>query len=385
MSRYRLNSCFDPQEFLNKYWQQQPVLLPALFPDFEDALTAAELAGLACEEFIESRLIRTAAAGSWKLEPGPFVEATFQQLPARDWTLLVQAVDQWSETVAALKPLFDFIPSWRIDDVMVSYAVTGGGVGPHFDFYDVFLLQGSGQRRWLVGDRCAADAALLANSELKILANFETRHEFLLHPGDVLYLPPQTAHWGVAVSAGLCYSIGFRAPAVAEMLEAYSDALIAGADPAQRFTDASDRLPIRPGAINPASLVEALTAVVALVKDGDSFGKWFGTYVTEPKYPELVQPLAGELELSALLAQLNAGASLRRFPGSRFAFLELESGLVFFADGDPYEMAAGSVKAISMLCDLTPLNSTELSTILQTDSMPELILRLVNQGSLVLE
>lgn len=385
MSSYSLDSDFNRQEFLTKYWQQQPVLLPALFQDFDDPISAEELAGLACEDFIESRLISTGNDGNLTLEQGPFDAAKFQQLPPRDWTVLVQAVDQWSELVNSLKTPFDFLPSWRIEDVMVSYAAPGGGVGPHFDFYDVFLLQGSGQRRWLVGDRCPADAALLANSEQKILASFEAKQEFILNPGDVLYLPPQTAHWGIAVDESLCFSVGFRAPSVAEMLEGYSDSLIAQSDPAQRFTDSIDQLPIKPGAINPRSLQRAFHDLTELIADEQSFAKWFGCYVSDPKYPELVQPAEAQLELSALGARLDQGASLVRHPCSRFAFLQRESELYFFADGSLYKLASDTVDAVSILCELTTLNSREILIILQTDSMLELLLQLHNHGCLILE
>lgn len=385
MSSYALNPDFKRQEFLNKYWQQQPVLLPALFQDFDDPITAEELAGLACEEFIESRLINTGKDGNWALEQGPFDETMFQQLPSRDWTVLVQAVDQWSALVNALKTPFDFLPSWRIEDVMVSYAAPGGGVGPHFDFYDVFLIQGSGQRRWLVGDRCPADAALLANSEQKILQSFEAKQEFILNPGDVLYLPPQIAHWGTAVNESLCYSIGFRAPSVAEMLEGYSDSLIARSNPARRFTDSIDTLPLKPGAINPGSLQRALEDLTELIADESSFAKWFGCYVSNPKYPELVQPAEHPLELSALRSRLQQGASLVRHPCSRFAFLKYESELYFFADGGLHKLPSSALNAVSTLCELTTLYSREILIILKTDSMPELLLQLHNHGCLILE
>ena len=142
MKPLQLNPTFNVDAFLKQNWQKKPVLLPKLVQNFSDAISAEELAGLACEEFIESRLISDFKQGEWLLKNGPFEESDFTSLPESNWTLLVQAVDQWVEAVADIKALFDFLPSWRIDDIMISFAAQGGGVGPHYDYYDVFLLQG---------------------------------------------------------------------------------------------------------------------------------------------------------------------------------------------------------------------------------------------------
>lgn len=385
MSKIQFSDHFKPQDFLRQHWQKQPVLLPGFIPEFKELISPQELAGLACEEMVESRLVVAAEEESWELEHGPFKPGRFDDLPESKWSLLVQAVDQWSEKVAAIKPLFNFIPSWRIEDVMVSYATAGGGVGPHFDYYDVFLLQGQGQRRWQVGKHCAPDSVLMQHTDLGILASFEPVDEFILNKGDALYLPPQFAHWGVSQGNSLCYSIGFRAPALAEMLEGFSDTLIAAADPAQRYTDYRPEIPGKTGQIELQSLRHAFQTLLGTFSSEAKFATWFGCYVTQPKYPELIQPLSNALAEPELTARLEAGARLLRNPSSRFAFLELSdaSGLLFFADGSVHTLSLEVVTVISRLCDLTVLKHEAISELIGLAGMSELVLELVNQGSLL--
>ena len=181
---------FDIDSFLRDYWQQKPLLIRGPWEAWRNPLDPDELAGLACEAQIESRLV-VGGEGKWAVEHGPFGEVRFAKLGMEPWTLLVQAVDHHIPEVAALLAPFRFIPNWRIDDVMVSYATDGGGVGPHYDQYDVFLIQGPGQRRWRVGQHCNANSALLPHEDLRLLADFEATDEYLLEPGDILYIPPR--------------------------------------------------------------------------------------------------------------------------------------------------------------------------------------------------
>src|SRR5690606_35155678 len=168
------------EEFLRDYWQKKPLLIRQAFPDFESPLSADELAGLSLEEEVESRIVLELGATPWELRHGPFTEDDYRTLPERDWTLLVQAVDQFVPEVAELLQAFRFLPSWRLDDVMISYAAPGGSVGPHFDSYDVFLLQTQGHRRWKIGQMCEADSPLLEHPDLRILSEFEQQQEWVL-------------------------------------------------------------------------------------------------------------------------------------------------------------------------------------------------------------
>jgi 50S ribosomal protein L16 3-hydroxylase len=215
------------RRFLTEYWQKKPLLLRNALPGFVSPLTPDELAGLALETDVESRLVlERGKRERWELRNGPFSAAQFKRLPKQRWTLLVQAVDHWVPPVRALFNHFAFLPAWRFDDIMVSYAVDKGGVGPHFDYYDVFLLQGLGQRRWRIGDRCDVSTPLRTDTQLRILKRFTTREEFVLEPGDLLYVPPGIAHWGTAVGECMTYSIGFRAPSEVELLHTIAAAVI---------------------------------------------------------------------------------------------------------------------------------------------------------------
>jgi 50S ribosomal protein L16 3-hydroxylase len=209
------NQSFDREIFLARHWQRKPLLIRAALDNFSPPLDRHELAGLALEEGVESRIIEH-RDGLWQLHHGPFSEQDFQ----RDfpWTLLVQAVDHHIPEVSALRRLVDFLPQWRMDDVMASYAVDGGSVGPHYDNYDVFLLQGEGERLWKLGQFCDAASTLLPHDELRILDTFECEQEYLLGPGDMLYVPPGIAHWGIAQGECTTFSIGFRAPRINDMV-----------------------------------------------------------------------------------------------------------------------------------------------------------------------
>jgi 50S ribosomal protein L16 3-hydroxylase len=207
-----------PEAFLTEYWQKKPLLIKNAITDFTGLLSPDELAGLACEDEVQSRIVEY-KKGKWYANQGPFGDDDFANLPEKptqdnNWTLLVQSVNHHLPEGAALLQQFNFIPHARLDDLMVSYAPNGGGVGPHFDSYDVFLLQGQGKRLWRISEQ--NDLSLIDGAPLRILQNFETSQEWLLGAGDMLYLPPHLAHWGIAVSDGktdcMTYSIGFRAP-----------------------------------------------------------------------------------------------------------------------------------------------------------------------------
>lgn len=323
----------SPATFMNRYWQKRPLLLRQAFPGFVDPLSPEELAGLACEADAEARLIFT-RADTWELKSGPFRTRDFTRLPDRDWTLLVQAVDQWVPEVKALLASVPFIPSWRVDDVMISYATANGGVGPHFDYYDVFLVQGHGSRVWKTGQHCSSADTLRNDSGLKLLKEFHCEQEYLLQSGDVLYVPPGVAHWGVSCDDSLCYSIGFRAPSITELLLGYSEALHEQLPPDARYTDPPAKtLPVA-GEIDASALRQARRLMQTALRDEAAFARWFGTHMTDPKYPELVQGPDALPDLSDPALQLQAN------PASRFAWQRQGDDLLLFADGECFSHPA---------------------------------------------
>ena len=247
---------FDTEQFLREHWQRRPIMLGQALPGFESPINGDDLAAIAGQPSALSRLIRyQRRTDRWRLQHGPFEAADFAGLPARDWTLLVQDVDKWlPQEVGNLLEHFDFLPRWRIEDLMVSYAVAGGSVGPHTDQYDVFLLQAAGQRRWQIDTRSAVNADLVSGAPLKLLKHFEPDQEWVLRPGDMLYLPPGVPHHGVAVDECLTFSIGLRAPSGTELLQAVAATLLERSPDAQRYSDRGlDRSTYR-GELNTAAM-----------------------------------------------------------------------------------------------------------------------------------
>lgn len=268
------------EEFLKEYWHKKPLLVRNAIPDFSGLLNPDELAGLACEEDAQSRLI-SFKGKQWKMEQGPFNEDRFAQLPERDWTLLVQELNHHLQEAADLLQQFNFIPHARLDDLMVSYAPDGGGVGPHFDSYDVFLLQGLGQRLWRISEQ--EDLSLVEGSPLRILKNFNTEQEWTLSPGDMLYLPPHVAHWGIAVGDCMTYSIGFRAPSAQEFGSEFLNYLQEHKTLLGQYRDPNLSLQDAPAEIGHPMISSVHQMLEGLKWDGEDVADFLGRYLTEPK------------------------------------------------------------------------------------------------------
>jgi len=270
-----------PQQFMRRHWQKKPLLIRQAIPGFAPLLDRSALFELASQEAVESRVIEHQANG-WKLRHGPFARKALPPISRPAWTLLVQSVDMHVQSAHELLQRFRFVPDARLDDLMISWASKGGGVGPHYDSYDVFLLQASGQRRWRFGRQ--KDLSLQPDVPLKILSQFEPEEEFVLNPGDMLYLPPKWAHDGVAETADcMTYSVGFRVPQrgglagelVQRMAEAWEDETLYR-DPQQAATD-------QPGAIPEALIDFSMDGLQRLLADRQSLACALGEVMTEPK------------------------------------------------------------------------------------------------------
>lgn len=321
-------------DFLRDYWQKKPLLIRQAFPAFKSPLSADEIAGLSLEDEIESRLILENHQGSpWQLRCGPFDEEAYQQLPEKNWTLLVQALDHYIPEVGELLKSFRFIPSWRLDDVMVSYAVDGGSVGPHYDHYDVFLLQGQGQRHWQLGQLCDENSKTLNNTALNILQDFDPQQDWLLEPGDMLYLPPKFAHWGVAKGECITYSIGFRAPSAAKLVDEHSHNIGAALSDFQRYQDSQLEIRENFAEILPADIERVqslLNQHLDANRHGLSIAKWFGENMTENKYP------GEDFDKSAINCDFSQ-LRLEKNPASRLAFFATSrSSALLFVDGESF-------------------------------------------------
>lgn len=371
---------FDLARFLREDWQKRPALIRNPWQDWHNPLEPDELAGLAVEDGVESRLIVCHADGP-ALESGPLPEDRFAALGAEPWTLLVQAVDQHVPDVAALIAPFRFVPDWRIDDVMISYATDGAGVGAHFDQYDVFLIQGLGRRRWRVGPRCTDATPLLPHQDLRLIADFEATGDWVLEPGDILYVPPGFAHDGVAVGDGcMTYSIGFRAPSRAELVEGWCDHVAESLPEGDRYADPDLALQDNPGEITPQALDRLHAMITEALADRAAFARWFGQFTSLPKYPEADWRPEAPMDEAEVRACLFEGLPLERNPAQRFAFVREGATRVLFADGQTFPATGLAGDLVERICaaptvDVTPAEAAD-------DAVIALLTALVAQGSL---
>ncbi|WP_420146278.1 JmjC domain-containing protein [Sphingobium sp.] len=371
---------FDVDLFLRDYWQKKPMLIRNPWQAWANPVEPDELAGLACEEGVESRLIGR-ADGRWSVEHGPLAEDRFARMGAAPWTLLVQAVDMHVPGVAALIAPFRFVPNWRIDDVMVSYATDGGGVGAHYDQYDVFLIQGLGRRRWRLGQHCDADTPLLVQEDLRLLAQFDVTDEWVLEPGDILYVPPGVAHDGIAVGDDcMTYSVGFRAPSRSELVEQFCAHMVTDMVEDDRYADPDLRAQANPGEIDAAALARLQAMVMDAVGDPAAFARWFGTYNSERKYPELDfrpdEQIAAE-DVRELVAD---GVALCRNPASRFAFVAQGGDAVtLFVDGQAHDCDGDAALLARQLCAADVLTLDPV--LMEKEAAVSLIVTLYNEGS----
>ncbi|MBN8715883.1 MAG: cupin domain-containing protein [Xanthomonadales bacterium] len=339
-----------PERFLRDYWQKRPLLIRNAFPGYVAPLEPEDLAGLACEEGVLARLIQhDRARDGWRVRHGPFAEDDFPGLPDHDWTLLVQDMDKWDADLRVLLDQFAFLPRWRIDDVMVSFAATGGSVGAHVDQYDVFLLQARGHRRWQIDASPNPPLDFRPDVELKLLQRFTPTHDWVLAPGDMLYLPPGVPHHGIAVDPCLTFSVGMRAPDAGELLADYADSLAAEAPDTLRYAD-PDITPVAdPNEIDAAALGRVEAALRQLrMDDPDRLGDWFGGFITT--YRSAVLPTAAEAapSVEALERGLAAGGGLLRHPWSRMAWRRGADGHArLYAGGGMHLLDAGDARRLA--------------------------------------
>lgn len=374
------------ETFLAEYWQKKPLLVRNAFPDIQAPVGADELAGLACEEDVESRLVIQNEAGThWELKHGPFSEDSFAELPDSHWTLLVQAVDHWVPDANEIVEQFRFIPNWRYDDLMVSFATQGGGVGPHYDNYDVFLIQTQGKRRWEIGGHFDQNSPRRPDTPVMIIPEWEPEHVWVLEPGDMLYIPPQVGHNGVSESDDcMTYSVGFRAPSHAEILRSYTDFVGEKLTSESRYNDPGLTLQDNPGQIRPEALAQIREIFTQYLSDDQTLARWLGKYVTDPKYPDLEQSAEEPITVVDLKDALAEGdLHLCRNEGSRFSFYEHdEQSLQLFVDGEVFECTGATCTLAKVLCQNPAIVVSRGDW--SSDAM-RLLVKLFNQGSLYCE
>lgn len=365
----------DIDHFLAHDWQRQPCLFKAALPDFEDPLSPDELAGLALEPHIESRRVWREQE-RWQAETGPF--ESYDHLGETDWTLLVQAVNQWHPGVQDLAELFRFIPGWRFDDVMVSFSTPGGGVGPHIDQYGVFIIQGAGSRRWRVGARQSL-REFSAHGALRHCDDFEAVIDEVLQPGDMIYIPPGCPHEGYAETPALNYSIGFRAPDAKDLFSGFADHLLAHVDRTRRFDDAGMAAANAHGRLDGNVMTQVKALMSELLNDDNRLNDWFGEMISEAKHDLDLEPAEPVYSLEELVLRLDHGDHLYRLGGTR-CFYHEGSEDVFYLDGDRYQLANPDADSLALLCDQTRICGPEVACLNEPRNLLDCLLPLVNQG-----
>lgn len=380
------NTGLSQEQFLQQYWQKKPLLIRQAFPDFVSPVTPDELAGLACEADIESRLIeqKDLQGLSWQVTAGPLDEDNFARLPETHWTLLVQDVDKHLPELQTLLDPFSFIPDWRRDDLMISYAPESGSVGPHTDAYDVFLLQAMGVRRWQVGNHAIHEAKIIAGLELQILAEFNPGQSWDLLPGDLLYLPPYFAHHGVALNECMTFSFGFRAPLAVELLDKLVNSLLEQGLDKLRYQD--PELCIGPYGAEIDS--DALTRVQRMLHQsidhaGLALATALGKFVSETK-PSLeglvTEASTAILSIDELEMHFQGGNVLQRNPYVRFAWVRSDIGGLLFMAGDCYSVGFEGVVNLPILTEKHTLNHANWIALAQDEISAKLLCQLIAEG-----
>ncbi len=336
-------------DFLRDYWQKKPLLIRQAFPGYQAPLTPEDLAGLACEDAALSRLVtHKRKTDEYTVRTGPFAESVFPKLGKKDWTLLVQDMDKWDMDVRALLDRFRFLPAWRVDDVMISFAAPGGSVGPHVDQYDVFLLQAQGQRHWQIDARPDAPRAFRPDAELKLLQHFSPTHEWTLAPGDILYLPPGVPHHGEAVDACMTFSIGMRAPSQAELISDLAEELAATLPEESRYGDPDLREPADAFEIDEAAFARVDTALAALHSMDDAAKReWFGRFITRYRASGEVSAPPKAPTRAAVEKSLLEGGLLLRHPFARAAWSKVGKQARLFVTGEAFAMGAASARLLA--------------------------------------
>jgi 50S ribosomal protein L16 3-hydroxylase len=345
-----------PAQFMRRYWQKKPLVVRGAIPGFKPILTRAALFGLAASDAAESRLVWREGQ-QWHLRRGPFKR--LPPIKRGNWTVLVQGVDLHSDAARALLERFRFVPDAQLDDLMISYAADGGGVGPHFDSYDVFLLQAHGRRRWRIGRQ--KNRALIAGLPVKILAQFEPEQEHVMEPGDLLYLPPGWAHDGVAEGECMTCSVGFRQPVRAELAR---EALLRLADdcddllPGAVYRDPRQKAARRPGAIPPAMLDFAHTALnkaLAALAKNHGLLQYLGETLTEPK-PTVWFGSSGDADDAGSEDGIRLDRKTRMLYGDTGS---RRGGLLVFINGESLRANGADARLMRRLADRRALSAPE--------------------------
>jgi len=357
-------------EFIERDWQKRPVMIKQGFRDFVDPISPDELAGLSMENEVDSRLV-SHDNGQWQVSHGPFQQ--FDHLGEHNWSLLVQAVNHWHQPSAALMVPFRALPDWRIDDLMISFSVPGGGVGPHLDQYDVFIIQGMGTRRWRVGDKTPLKQHC-PHPDLLQVEPFEAIIDEVMQPGDILYIPPGFPHEGYALENALNYSVGFRAPSGRELISGFADYVLQRELGGLRYADPQIVPREHPADIMPQELDTLRAMMLDIVNKPETFNSWFGEFISQSRHELDIAPPEPPYQIDEIYDALSQGDALVRTGGVRV----LRVGGEVYVNGEKLENA--HQQAIDALASHYTLNSEHFGDALDDPAFLALLAALVNAG-----
>jgi len=371
------------ETFLAKYWQKKPLLIRQALPEFESPLTPDELAGLACEDIANGRIIKEKDGSKpWEVSNGPFNETDFANLPETHYTLLVTDCEKLIPDLQSMLDHFSFIPDWRVDDLMISYAAEHGSVGPHVDQYDVFLLQGMGKRHWKISEQDTTKTARISDCDLDLLAEWQTSEEWTLEPGDMLYLPPGIAHHGTAVGDNcMTYSVGFRAPAHQEIVQEFFEDIMSNKAVDEFYTDPHLKAQSNRGAIS----TTAVTDFQRIIQENanlplESLSAWMGQFLTETKTPDLLH--VPEEVISPEMLDHVLKKPLQRDTASQIAFHVTSQNIQFFYNGQLSILPLSSLNYSEYLCERHQYESKQLVAFCTNTNNRKLLCDLLNDGCL---
>ncbi len=377
----------DPEEFYKKYWNKAPFIVRGgVAPEIFDGLLDPEsLAGLAMEEDIKSRIVITAPEGKkWVCEHGPFDEDKFAELDGKQWSLLVQNVEQYYTDVSQLLKSFHFSPRWLMDDIMVSYSTAGGSVGPHIDSYHVFLVQGMGRRMWRVGNSPIQNAENIDGQDFKILKNSFDATEVEVSAGDVIYIPPNFAHEGTTTQDAMTFSVGFLGPKISEILSDYGRYVEEKDTLNQMY--GGDNIDIRSGSfVIDSQAVSSIKSDLIEVINNDDFSTWLIQYFSTPTHDELdaIEPREDEISSENLIKELKNGGILSRAEHVKLSITKDKNGALKFAVyGEIIPTLTAHEKLIYWLNDYDQITLNDLENLGGVDALIELVTHLYNHNVL---
>ncbi|GIU27195.1 cupin domain-containing protein [Shewanella schlegeliana] len=369
---YYLN--FDLKTFIDQYWQKKPLLIRNAFENFEDIITPDELAGLACEEAVSSRVVVT-KENDWQMIEGPFEDYT--QFGDKNWQLLVQALNHWHPDSADFINAFRFLPDWRFDDLMVSFATPGGGVGAHIDNYDVFIIQGEGERHWTVGDK-GQYAPKNNDPTTPLIEGFEPIIDAILQKGDLLYIPPGYPHQGQTITTAMSYSMGFRAPSQQELFSEIADNLIDNAIGLKRFTSNSE--PTQPSQVSADHQQGMMALISEFASSPTHYQAVLGKMLSLNRFELDICEPQEVYRAEELDDYINQGALLYRIGGLKLLQLESDSVSRVFINGEAFEYPEAIAKNVTQLAEKLSFDNEQATLLLQCSATKALILTLLNRG-----